>query len=123
MFIQRKDYANALRQVKSLDRRLKENGFRVFQFAETVANDKYYDVAIDAYAYIITEKGPGTPIYVESKRQLLRCKREKLVQDYVYTRKNSSNWNRNTSSFSMSLAATAIRPRSSWSFPSSTPIT
>ena len=85
VFIQRKDYANALRQVKSLDRRLKENGFRVFQFAETVANDKYYDVAIDAYAYIITEKGPGTPIYVESKRQLLRCKREKLVQDYVYT--------------------------------------
>ncbi|MBK7337977.1 MAG: tetratricopeptide repeat protein [Saprospirales bacterium] len=85
VFIQRKDYANALRQVKSLDRRLKENGFRVFQFAETVANDKYYDVAIDAYAYIITENGPGTPIYVESKRQLLRCKREKLVQDYVYT--------------------------------------
>lgn len=85
VFIQRKDYANALRQVKSLDRRLKENGIRVFQYAETVANDKFYDVAIDAYSYIITEKGPGTPIYLESKRQLLRCKREKLVQDYVYT--------------------------------------
>ena len=86
VFIQRKDYPNALRQVKSLDRRLKENGYRVFQFAETVANDKFYDVAIDAYSYIITEKGPSTPIYVESKRQLLRCKREKLVQDYTYTR-------------------------------------
>lgn len=86
VFIQRKDYANALRQVKALDRRLKENGFRVFQFAETVANDKYYDVAIDAYSYIITEKGPTTPIYVESKRQLLRCEREKLVQDYTFSR-------------------------------------
>ena len=85
VFIQRKDYANALRQIKALDRRLRENGYRVFQFAETVANDKDYDVAIDAYSYIITDKGPTTPIYIESKRQLLRCKREKLVQDYKYT--------------------------------------
>ncbi|MBK8489564.1 MAG: tetratricopeptide repeat protein [Saprospirales bacterium] len=88
VFIQRKDYPNALRQIKALDRRLKENGYRVFQFAETVANDKDYDVAIDAYSYIITEKGPTTPIYIESKRQLLRCKREKLVQDYTYTQED-----------------------------------
>ena len=85
VFMQRKDYPNALRQIKALDRRLKENGYRVFQFAETAANDKDYDVAIDAYSYIITEKGPATPIYVESKRQLLRCEREKLVQHYNYT--------------------------------------
>lgn len=86
VFIQRKDYKNALRQVKALDRQLRETGLRVFQFAETVANDKDYDTAIDAYSYIITEKGPSTPIYVESKRQLLRCKRQKLVEDFIYTR-------------------------------------
>ncbi len=86
VFIQQKDYKNALRQIKALDRLLRETGLRVFQFAETVANDKDYDTAIDAYNYIITEKGPTTPIYVESKRQLLRCKREKLVEDYNYTR-------------------------------------
>jgi tetratricopeptide (TPR) repeat protein len=86
VFIQQKDYKNALRQIKALDRQLRETGLRVFQFAETVANDKDYDTAIDAYSYIITEKGPTTPIYVESKRQLLRCKREKLVEDYTYTR-------------------------------------
>jgi len=85
VFIQRKDYASALRQVKALDRRLKENGYRVFQFAETVANDKDYDVAIEAFSYVITEKGPTTPIYVEAKRQLLRCKQEYLVQDYNYS--------------------------------------
>lgn len=85
VFIQRKDYKNALRQIKALDRQLRETGLRVFQFAETVANDKDYDTAIDAYSYIITEKGPTTPIYVESKRQLLRCKREKLVEDFAYT--------------------------------------
>ncbi len=86
VFIQQKDYKNALRQIKALDRLLRETGLRVFQFAETVANDKDYDTAIDAYSYIITEKGPTTPIYVESKRQLLRCKREKLVEDFAYTR-------------------------------------
>lgn len=85
VFIQRKDYQGALRQMKALDRRLRETGIRVFQFAETVANDKDYDTAIEAYTYIITEKGPTTPIYIESKRQLLRCQREKMVQDFSYT--------------------------------------
>jgi tetratricopeptide (TPR) repeat protein len=90
VFLQRKDYKNALRQIKALDRRLAENGLRVFQFAETVANDKDYDTAIDAYSYIISDKGPAAPVYIESKRQLLRCKREKLVQNYTYTQEELS---------------------------------
>ena len=88
VFVQRKDYANALRQLKALDRRLNENGYRVFQYAETVANDKFYDVAIDAYSYIIQERGPSSPLYVESKRKMLRCKREKLTESYNF---NSSD--------------------------------
>ena len=62
VFIQRKDYKNAFRQVRALDRRLKENGGRIFRLAEIAANDKDYDAAIDAFNYLVEEKGRGIPI-------------------------------------------------------------
>ncbi|MFK8101767.1 MAG: tetratricopeptide repeat protein [Saprospiraceae bacterium] len=85
VFIQSKDYPNAFLQVKALDRRLKENGGRIYRFAEIAANAKDYDSAIAAYDYIIAEKGANTTYYVESKRESLSCKRKKLVAGYAYT--------------------------------------
>merc|ERR1712127_632009 len=67
VFIQKKDYKNALRQVKALDRRLKENGGRIYRLAEIAANDKDYDAAIVAYNYIVREKGKMSSYYIESK--------------------------------------------------------
>ena len=85
VFIQRKDYTNALRQAKALDRKLNENGGRVFRLAEIAFNDKDYDAAIDAYDYIITDKGKASSFYIEAKRESLTCKREKLVTGFDYT--------------------------------------
>ena len=34
VFIQRKDYTNAFRQVKALDRRMEENGGRIYHLAQ-----------------------------------------------------------------------------------------
>lgn len=79
VFIQRKDYKNALRQVKSLDRRLQENGMRVYQLGNTASFAGAYDEAIEAYDYIIQEKGRQSPYYVAAKQQLLDCKRRQLV--------------------------------------------
>lgn len=84
VFIQRKDYKNALRQVRALDRRLRENGGRVYQLAEVASNDKDYDSAIDAYQYVV-EKGKESPFYLDAKRELLSTKRNKIVQGYAYT--------------------------------------
>ena len=64
LFIQKKDYANAFRQVKSLDRQLDENGGRIYRLAEIAANDKDYDAAIEAYDYIVTEKGVSSTFYI-----------------------------------------------------------
>ena len=86
VFIQRKDYRNALRQVKALDRRLKENGGRIYRLAEIAANDKDYDAAITAYDYIVNQKGVSCPFYIDAKRESLRNKRMKLVQGYNYTK-------------------------------------
>ena len=79
VFIQRKDYKNAFRQVRALDRRLKENGGRIFRLAEIAANDKDYDAAIEAFNYLVEEKGIGSPFYVDAKREALRAKRNQLV--------------------------------------------
>jgi tetratricopeptide (TPR) repeat protein len=88
VFIQKEDYKSALRQLKALDRRLNENGARVYRMAETAANAKAYDAAIDAYEYIIEEKGNTSTYYIEAKREALSCRRRKVVEDYDYTRED-----------------------------------
>ncbi|HMO37976.1 MAG TPA: tetratricopeptide repeat protein [Saprospiraceae bacterium] len=85
VFVQRKDYKNALRQVRALDRRLRENGGRVYQLGEIAANDKDYETAIEAYEYV-AQKGIESPFYLEARRESLRVKRTRLADGYNYTR-------------------------------------
>ena len=85
VFIQRKDYQNAFRQVRALDRKLQENGARVYQLAQIAANDKDFDAAIEAYEYIVEKKGPSSSFYLDSKREALRARRDKIVEGYEYT--------------------------------------
>lgn len=84
VFIQRKDYRNALRQVKALDRRLRENGGRIFRLGEVAADDGDFDAAIEAFDYIVAEK-PTSTFYIDAKREGLRNRRNRLVQGYDYT--------------------------------------
>lgn len=88
VFIQRKDYKNAFRQVKALDRRFKENGGRIFRLARIAANDNDYDAAIIAYEYIVESKGMASTFYIDAKREALRCRRSKLVEGYNYTQED-----------------------------------
>ena len=85
VFIQQKDYRSAFRQARALDRRLRENGGRVYRIGEIAANDKAYDAAIMAYDYIVAEKGPSSSFYIDAKRESLRCKRRQLVEGYDYS--------------------------------------
>ncbi|MBI1226331.1 MAG: tetratricopeptide repeat protein [Bacteroidetes bacterium] len=85
VFVQTKDYKNALRQAKALDKRLNENGARIYQLAVTAYNDKDYDAAIASYDYIVNDLGYTSPFYVDSKRESLRSRRLKLVEGYSYT--------------------------------------
>lgn len=85
VFIQKKDYKNAFRQVRALDRRLRENGSRVFKLAEIAANDKDYDTAIDAYEYIVEQKGITSSYYIDAKREALRARKLKITEGFSYT--------------------------------------
>ncbi len=84
-FIQRKDFKSALRQVKALDKRLDENGQRVFDLAEDAAESKDYETAVAAYDYIVSDKGKDSPYFFDSKREAMECRRKKITEGYNYT--------------------------------------
>ena len=83
-FIQKKDYKNALRQTKALDVKLQENGYRVFNLAAIAYNEKDYDAAIACYEYLF-QKGKTSPYYIDSKRGIMNCRKEKITVGYAYT--------------------------------------
>ncbi|MCX6250106.1 MAG: tetratricopeptide repeat protein [Bacteroidetes bacterium] len=85
--VQQKDFELALIQAKSLDRRLKENGNRVFQLAQLCVSNKRYDAAIDAYKYLIG-KGKEFTFYDESGYELLNTRYLKTVNDPVPVQKD-----------------------------------
>ena len=85
VFIQKKDYKNAFRQERALDRRLEENGTRVYRLAEIAHQDKDYDTAIAAYEYIVEDKGITSSYYIGAKKNALACNRKKITEGYDYT--------------------------------------
>jgi len=84
-FMQQKDYSKAMRQAKALDRRMGENGMRVYRLAQIAANDKDYNTAIDGFNYIFSTQGIGSPYYMEAKRASLATKRKQITDNYSYT--------------------------------------
>jgi len=84
-FMQQKDYSKAMRQAKALDKRLAENGLRVYRLATIAANDKDYTTAIDGFEYILANQSPGTPYYLEAKRASMMAKRRQITDNYNYT--------------------------------------
>lgn len=87
-FIQQKDYKRALRQAKALDKRLAENGMRVYNLGQVASNAGDYPTAISAFEYILEEKGQNTPFYFESKREKLANKRRLITSNYDYTKED-----------------------------------
>ncbi|MBT8219698.1 MAG: tetratricopeptide repeat protein [Bacteroidia bacterium] len=85
VFIQKKDYRNALRQVKAIDRTLNENGNRIYRLADIASNDNAYDAAIEAYEYIVEEKGRTSTFYLPAKRRALWCKKQRIIDGYDYS--------------------------------------
>ncbi len=84
-FIHNKDYKNALRQYKALDRRFNENGRRIFGLAETAASARDYDTAIEGYGYITGFQDINNPYFFRSMQGSLDARRRKLTEGYDYT--------------------------------------
>ncbi len=66
LYMQESNWSATFIQVKALDRRLSEEGRRVYNLAQTLANNKQYEVAADAYAYVV-KVGPEGPYYADAR--------------------------------------------------------
>ncbi len=86
VFINRGDLASALVQYRALDRRLGENGERVFRLAQTAENEEDLETAIEAYRYITDNKAIDSPFYVSSKQNALNVLRKRINQNPDATR-------------------------------------
>ncbi len=105
-FTQLKNYKMALVQTKALDKRMKENGFRVLDLGRTLQRQQEYDLAIDAFQYVI-EKG-RSPIYIQTRQELLYTKQLKIETALSYTQLDLDELNIALDDFINEFGTTAI---------------
>ncbi|MFT6323864.1 MAG: tetratricopeptide (TPR) repeat protein [Halieaceae bacterium] len=72
--LQQSNFNGAFVQVKSLDKRFKENGSRLVNFARLAYTNEEYESAIDAYQVVIS-KGDFQPYYETAMMEVLRTKK------------------------------------------------
>ena len=65
LFMQNHQFELAFLQAKAIDKRLKENGERIFDLADIFLDNSYYNLAIDAFDYII-KKGEENTFYIDA---------------------------------------------------------
>ena len=81
--VQQKDFAQAFVQAKALDRRMNEGGQRLFNLARLCVSNKSYDVAIEAYTYVI-RKAQAPDLLISSKVELLNTEFLKTTANQGY---------------------------------------
>ena len=81
LYLIHKDYDSALVMAKSMDKRYKEDGERVFKLAQVMSENRNYDGAIEALNYVIG-KGEKCNYFTSAKYELLNVKYKKLTSSY-----------------------------------------
>lgn len=79
--IQQKEFTKAFIQTRALDRRLRQDGQRVFELAQTALVNKDYKSAILMYEYVMKEYPQGQ-YYAYARRNALFCKEEVVKTTY-----------------------------------------
>ena len=85
--VQQHDFEMAFIQARSLDLRFQEQGQRIYELANLCMSNESYDVAINAYSYLL-EKGTSSPFYLDSRIGLLNARYLKVTTRYDYTHKD-----------------------------------
>jgi len=82
--IQEKDFEMAFLQAKSIDRRQSEEGERIFKLAEICLANQQYEIAIDAFDYIL-KKGKSNYLYLDATIGRLNARYLKATESYDYS--------------------------------------
>jgi tetratricopeptide (TPR) repeat protein len=81
--IQQKDFRMALMQARALDRRFREDGERVIEVARLSSDNQQYEIAAQAYQYII-DKGREATYYMEALTGFLDARFLAITSSYNY---------------------------------------
>lgn len=87
IYIQNKDFEGALVQMKALDRRKNENGYRVLNVARMAQTEGDYANAIAGFEYVMN-KGKENDLYFSARTELLNCRKEKIAKTLNYTQED-----------------------------------
>lgn len=87
IYTQEANWNMALTQTKALDRRLKEEGSRVYSLAHVLLNNQQYDLANEACTYCV-ELGSLSPYYVPSRILALEIRNEKIRKSSNFTKED-----------------------------------
>ncbi len=79
--LQLKDYESAIIQAKALDRRLGENGSRVFALGQMALSNSNFDIASDAFRYVMDKSDDPSLVQI-AEVELLHAEYEKISSTY-----------------------------------------
>jgi len=87
LFINQKDFKSALIQAKALDKKNKNESYRILQLAQTALKEEEYDAAIKGYEYLI-EKGENSEFFRAAKAGILKARKNKVLKHNEYTQED-----------------------------------
>jgi hypothetical protein len=88
--LQTKNYEDAIRISKSLDKKNNENGSRLLDLAEMAKSDRQFDVAIDCYDYVIQKKEKAAlyhPAFLKKSETLIQKMELEPINDTTAVKK------------------------------------
>ncbi len=85
--VQLKDFDLAFIQAKSIEKRFKDNGAKVYELAEICISNAEYQIGIEAYQYLIN-KGELNLFYLNSRIGLLNARYLKVTTSLVSNQKD-----------------------------------
>ena len=84
--LQTKNYDDAIRISKSLDKKNNENGIRLFDLAEMAKSERQFDIAIECYDYVILKKEKAAlyhPAFLKKSETLIQKMAKKIQKDFA----------------------------------------
>ncbi len=84
IYIHQGDYEGAFEQVRALDLRLKDDGSRMYRFAQICLRENRPADAVKAYQYLI-DKGKDKPYYTDARIDWLGSRKQQLEEAPVHT--------------------------------------
>lgn len=77
-YIQDDDFNMAYRQLRAIDKRKQENGYRLFQLGENAIRADKNQEAIRIFEYIIRDKGKHSPYFYKSHENILEARKSEI---------------------------------------------